>query len=164
MSQKLYCIAEHCVFMQTNGTGAQIDGMPVEGPLLAKKGDGGEYEYVQPEETEAFILRLLLQQLEIPLINQALIWKSLGQLDRKEAQQLIQGVIDRYTAAGFIQAMGEEDPIIKGLRIPRQQMLKHHQAGGPAHMAKNRFRRCELNATINQIGPIVIRFTFPPLR
>ncbi len=167
MAEKFYCMAKECVFLQTNDREAQLDDNPLAGPVLARKIDGGKYEYVQLEETEAFILRLLLQQLGMAPLKQALIWKSKFQPNDKltddEAKKLIQDVVNQYEQEGFIQSIKEDEHTIKDLKIKKDDM-KAQVPKPDASLTRKHFKKLHLKASINQLGPIVIRFTFPPLR
>jgi hypothetical protein len=167
-SEEIYCIVgeedehgikrEH-VFLQTKDA-VPIDDNLRAGPLLAKKRQGGgkKYEYLQITRTEAFILRLLLQQLDVPLIELAVIMKCSDKLTVKEAHALVQKVINRYKQQGFIQPMTEAEIKKWKIKIPRLEMLAD-KINPPQD-----FDKLHLNATINQIGPPIFMISFPPLQ
>jgi len=175
MSEKFYCMAPDCVFLQTRPGEAQIKGIggklqPVEVPLLARKLGGGKYEYVKLKKTEGFILQLLLQQLEYSLVKQALMNESSGLLNDQDAEAMIDHVIAQYTEEKYIKPLGtspqETEEKIKNLRIHKAEIqdLNKRVKNRQRNKDQGEFPKVHLDASINQLGPIVIRFTFPPLR
>ena len=172
-SEEIYCIAgeeiegeegkpvykREYVFLQTKDD-VQIDDNLRAGPLLAKKRQGGgkKYKYLQITRTESFILRLLLQQLDVPLIELAVIMKCSDKLTGKEAHALVNKVINRYEQQGFIQPMTEDDIKKWKIKIPRDEMLAD-KVNPPQD-----FDKLHLNASINQIGPPIFMISFPPLQ
>jgi hypothetical protein len=138
----------------------QVDEDSVAGPLLAKKSQGGKkYEYKQITETEGFILRLALHQLDISLIQDALVKKcsdKLSDVEEQDVRDLVPKVINRYKAQKFIRPMTEDE--IKENKIPKNDMLAIQD-----HPPKL-FTKLDLNASINQIGPPIFMISFPPIQ
>jgi hypothetical protein len=174
-NQEFYCMAPDCAFLQTEPGKAQFKGndgklQSVEVPLLARKLGGGKYEYVKLQKTEGFILQLLLQQLEYSLVKQALMNESSGLLNDQGAEAMIDHVIAQYTEEKFIQPLGTSPQQtvekIKNLRIQKKEIqdLDKRVKARQRNADKGEFPKLHLDASINQIGPIVIKFTFPPLR
>ena len=150
------------VFVQSKDL-FQIDEKLVAGPLLAKKSQGGKkYVYQQITETEGFILRLALNQLDVPLIVQALINKCSDELDENEeekVEELVHSVINRYKQpGGFIRPMTGDE--IKAIKLTKEQIFTHSIPSQPQKL----FNKLNMNANINQIGPPIFMISFPPLQ
>lgn len=153
-----YCVAKDHVFLERPaGAEIQIDGNTIQmkGPLFAKKVGPGDYDYMYPTKEEGFILRLLLLQLDIPLIIQALKWKFSGTITDQVAAGKIKDVIDKYEGKKkYIRALTDAE--ITGLQ-------NLNTVGVPPHLPPGKFKKLELNANINQIVPPIFMLSFPPL-
>ncbi len=158
-NEEFYCLTEDCVFLQTADPEAvETDTGSVLTPLLAKRNAEGGYAYRELTKTTGFILRLLLQQLDIPLLRQVLLWKYPGQLESEEqADNLIQAVIALYREGGFIRSM-EQDEIERLKTTPLDPIEPLVLRDKPY------FNKLTLSATINQIGSPIIKFPWPPIR